>query len=63
MGPQNVRRPSDKHLDNQELDTLVPSRPESGPDRSVDAVRDAARHLLSCEPCSKKLELYRQLVS
>ncbi len=63
MGPQNVRRPSDKHLDNQELDALVASRSESGQDLSVASVRDAARHMVSCEPCSKKLELYRQLVN
>jgi len=62
MGPLNVRRPSDKHLDNQELDALVPSRSESGPDLSVDAVREAARHMLSCEDCGKKLALYRQLI-
>src|SRR3954453_8984823 len=62
MGPENVRRPTDKHLDNQELDALVPSHSESGPDLSVASVRDAARHMLSCEYCSKKLALYRQVL-
>src|SRR3954469_12646791 len=61
MGPQNVRRPSDKHLDNHELVALVPSVPERGPDLSLDTVREAARHLLSCEYCSKKVAVYRQV--
>ena len=65
MGLQNMGRPVDKHLDEQELDPLVPWLPENKPHRprlSTHAVREAERHLESCPACSKKVGEYRQLV-
>jgi len=59
-------RPFDKHIDNQELNALVPSSSESGQGRyglSPDAVREAERHVESCRDCSRKASKYRQRVS
>src|SRR5215468_11269447 len=63
MGPRNMKRPSDKHIDSHELDALVPS--SFGSDRSLsgDTIRGVERHLLGCDDCSRKVALYRQLVS
>jgi len=58
-------RPFDKHIDNEELDALVPSSSESGQDRhrhSPDAVREAVSHVESCADCSSKVSKYRQLM-
>ena len=58
-------RPFDKHIDNQELDALVPSSSESGQDLhrlSPDAIREAARHVESCGECSRKVSKYRCLM-
>ena len=58
-------RPLDKHLDSQELDELVPSPCESGPEvpeLSAAAVHDAQRHAESCVECGRKLQKYRRLV-
>jgi len=59
-------RPVDKHIDNEELNALVSPSPEGeqhqhGP--SADAVREAERHVESCEDCSRKVSKYRQLLS
>ncbi len=59
-------RPFDKHIDNKELNALVPSFCESGqelPGLSPDAVREAERHVRSCADCSRKVSKYRQLVN
>jgi anti-sigma factor RsiW len=59
-------RPFDKHIDNEELDALVPSSPEAAqqlPGFSPDAVREAERHVESCGDCSQKVSKYRQLVN
>jgi hypothetical protein len=59
-------RPFDKHIDNEELDALVPSSPESEQQvhgLSADAVREAERHVKSCRDCSRKVSKYRQLVN
>ena len=59
-------RPFDKHIDNNELDALVPSSSESGQERhglSPHAVREAERHVESCGDCSRKVLKYRQLVN
>jgi anti-sigma factor RsiW len=56
-------RPFDKHIDNEELNALVPS--SSGQELhglSPDAVREAERHVKSCRGCSGKVSKYRQLV-
>ena len=58
--------PFDQHIDNQELIALVPSSSESGQERhglSPDAVREAVRHVASCEDCSSKVSKYRQFVN
>jgi hypothetical protein len=65
MGPQSLGRPLGKHIDDQELDALVPSG--SGGHEccglSPDSVREAMRHVESCAGCSGKVSEYRQLVS
>ena len=59
-------RPFDKHIDNRELDALVPSSSENGhrlQALSPDAIHEAERHVRSCAECSTKVSKYRQLVS
>jgi anti-sigma factor RsiW len=59
-------RSFDKHIDNEELNALVPSSSEGGErlhGPSPDAIREAERHLESCEDCSRKVSKYRQLVN
>ena len=58
-----MRRPLDRHIDNEELTALVPCPGDELPGISPDAVREAERHVLSCEPCSIKVSKYRQLVN
>jgi hypothetical protein len=61
-----LARPFDKHVDNEELNALVPSSLEVGQPLhglSPDAVREAERHVKSCMHCSGKLSTYRQLVN
>lgn len=58
-------RPRDKHLDNRELDALVPSTGDTGKEMgelSAAAARDAQRHANSCVECAGKVWQYRQLV-
>lgn len=58
-------RSPDKHIDNQELDALVPFCPETGREPtglSQDAIDEAARHVGSCKDCSGKVSKYRRLV-
>jgi anti-sigma factor RsiW len=55
-----------KHIDNKELHALAPSPSETGQELhglSSDAVREAERHVESCEDCSRKVAKYRQLVN
>jgi len=64
-GVSELERPFHKHIDNEELDALVPSSSESGQKLhglSPDAVREAGRHVKSCEDCSGKVSQYRQLM-
>jgi anti-sigma factor RsiW len=59
-------RPFNKHIDNNELNALVPSSSETGqelPRLSPDSIREAERHVRSCVDCSRKVSKYRQLVS
>jgi anti-sigma factor RsiW len=65
MGAQNLGRPFDRHIDNKELNALVPSS-EIGQELhglSPDAVREAQRHVESCWDCSRKVSKYRQLAN
>jgi anti-sigma factor RsiW len=60
-----LERPFDRHIDNGELNALVPSSLDSGPEMrgiSSDALRDAERHVQSCRDCSAKVTKYRVLV-
>jgi hypothetical protein len=58
-------RPFDKHIDNEELNALVPSSAETGQELyglSWESVREAERHVQSCADCNRKVWKYRQLV-
>ena len=58
-------RPFDRHIDNKELNALVPSSSESGQELyglSPDAIREAERHVESCGDCSRRVSKYRRLV-
>jgi len=60
-----LRRPVDKHIDNKELDALVPSSVEARHTPhglSPDALREAKRHVDGCVACSGKVLKYWQLV-
>ncbi len=60
-----MERPFDKHIDNDELNALVPWSTETGQELhglSPEAVREAERHAQSCEDCSKKVAKYGRLV-
>ena len=66
MGVHDLGRPFDKHIDNKELNALVPSSAETGQEvlgLFPDAVREAERHVESCWDCSRKVSKYRQLVN
>ena len=59
-------RPFDKHIDNDELNALVPWSTETGQELhglSPEAVREAERHVQSCRDCSGKVSKYRRLVN
>jgi anti-sigma factor RsiW len=59
-------RPFDRHIDNKELNALVPSSAEGGPaphGLSSDAIREVERHFESCLDCQRKVSKYRQLVT
>jgi len=58
-------RPFDKHVDNRELNALVPSPSENGEELqgiSPDEIREAERHMRSCADCSSKVSKYWLLV-
>src|SRR5215469_16323209 len=61
MGPQNSRRPSDKHLSEEEFNALVPSLLGGNSCLSADAARAATHHLAGCEDCTRTVSIYRQL--
>jgi anti-sigma factor RsiW len=64
MGLQGMGRPLDKHVDERELDALVPSSCEKNRHQLFpDAVGEAERHVDSCAFCRRKVEKYRQLVN
>ena len=56
----------DKHIDNEELNALVPSSAETSQELhglSRESIREAERHVQSCRDCSGKVSKYRQLVN
>ena len=55
-------RPLDQHIDNEELKALVPSPGDEWQGISPDAIREAERHVSSCQDCSTKVSKYRQVV-
>jgi len=60
-----LERPFDKHIDNDELNALVPWSTETGQERhglSPEAIREAERHAQSCVDCSRKVSKYRQVM-
>jgi hypothetical protein len=62
----NLERPWDKHLDNKELDALVPWAGETGQETgelSPAAVREAQQHADSCAACGGKVWKYSRLVN
>lgn len=63
MGLQGMERPLDKHVDERELEALVPSSCETKRDELFpDAVAEVERHVDSCAFCRRKVEKYRKLV-
>ena len=58
-----MERPVDKHIDNEELNALVPPSSQSDHGLSADAVLEAERHVESCADCRSKVSKYRQLMS
>ena len=64
MGLQNIGRPLDKHIDEQELNAFVSSCIDEGQKviGSLPASRaEAGRHLASCAECRRKVAQYFQL--
>lgn len=61
-----MTRPFDKHLDSDELNGLVVLPGTSVPDSeqlSGETLREAQRHVESCQDCSRKLQLHKSLQS
>jgi anti-sigma factor RsiW len=55
----------DKHINNEELNALVAPSADTGQKPhglSRDSVREAERHVESCEDCTRKVSKYRQLL-
>lgn len=64
-GRQIVKRPSDKHVDAQELAALVPwpKRGREPQEISAEAARGAESHAAACPRCRTKISEYQQLVN
>ncbi len=63
---ENLARPANKHIDNEELNALVAPSADTGQKLhglSRDSVREAERHAESCGDCGRKVSKYRQLVN
>jgi tetratricopeptide (TPR) repeat protein len=61
-----LTRPLDRHLDSSELDALVAARVPDVPvaERlSEEAVREAQRHVESCQDCYRKMQMHRSAQS
>ena len=66
LGVFDLDRPLGQHIDNEELNALVPTRSETGHELqglSPDLVREAQLHVDSCIDCSTKLWKYSLLVN
>jgi anti-sigma factor RsiW len=64
MEVQNMGRPSGKHIDNDELNALVPLSPEKERELcslSPNIFLEAARHVESCAECNGRVSEYREL--
>jgi CHAT domain-containing protein len=70
FGPQNridkeklvLTRPSDKHLDDAELDALVLQSLDQGPDAgwlTKSVITDLQGHVESCQACSLKVQIHK----
>jgi CHAT domain-containing protein/tetratricopeptide (TPR) repeat protein len=70
FGPQNridkeklvLTRPSDKHLDDAELDALVLQSPDQGANTgwlTKSVIVDVQRHVESCRECSLKVQMHK----
>jgi len=61
-----VSRPLSKHIDNAELDALMPTVPEMAPTldgSSLDVTREIRQHVAACQECREKVQQYLFLVS
>ncbi len=57
-----MTRPSDRHLDDAELDALVLQSPDQGPNTnwmSNSLMTDVQRHVESCQECSVKVQMHK----
>jgi hypothetical protein len=66
MGANNLARSTDRHINNKELNALVPSRFEAARDLEADLSPDAIeirRHVASCLDCRSKVQKYSLLVN
>ena len=64
--PQDLVRRLNKHIDNRELNALMPSSAQSGQvldGLSAEALRQAERHMWSCVECRAKVSKYWQLIN
>jgi anti-sigma factor RsiW len=65
-GAINLARSTNQHINNHELNALVPSRLEAGCDLEADPSPDsieAGRHVASCIECRSKVQKYSLLVN
>jgi anti-sigma factor RsiW len=63
---QTLGRPFGKHVDNQELNALVPSRSEAGRELrgiSANVLREAQLHVQACAECGRKVWKYWLLLN
>ncbi len=66
MGANNLARSTDQHINNRELNALVPSRLEAGSDLEADLSLDVIEtrsHVASCLDCRSKIQKYSLLVN
>jgi CHAT domain-containing protein/tetratricopeptide (TPR) repeat protein len=58
-----LTRPSEKHLDDSEMDALVspPKRAPGSGQISEPLLREARRHLDSCQDCSRKVQMHESV--
>lgn len=57
-----MTRPSDKHLDDAELDALALQSPDHGPDAgwlTKSVLAEVQRHITSCRDCALKVQMHK----